>query len=50
MIETIVVIGILGAVMTSITALWHKMGKLQTKVDFIYENIKTVVTFKSNNK
>ena len=49
MIETLVTIGIFATTITAIGALYYKFGKLETKVDFIYDNLKTVVSFKSNN-
>lgn len=50
MIETIAVVGIFAATLTAIAALYYKMGKLDTKVDFIYDNLKTTVSFKTNGK
>jgi len=50
MIETIAIVGIFGVTLSAIAALYYKMGKIDTKVDFIYDNIKTTVAFKSNNK
>jgi len=50
MMETFAVIGIFSVTLTAIAALYYKMGRLETKVGFIYDNIKTVVTFKNNNK
>jgi len=50
MMETIADVGVLAIVITSIGAMYYKIGKLETKINFIYENLKTVVSFKSNNK
>jgi len=50
MIESLAVIGVFGITITSIAALYYKMGHLETKVSFIYDNIKTIISFKDNNK
>ena len=50
MIETLAVIGIFGLTLTSIAALYYKLGKLEVKVKFIYDNIKVVLSFVNNNK
>jgi len=46
MMETIAIVGVFTATLTAVAALYYKMGKLETKVSFIYDNIKTVVSFK----
>jgi hypothetical protein len=48
MIETVVVIGIFATTLGSVAALYYKLGKLETKVNFIYNNINTVVRFKND--
>jgi len=50
MIETAALIGLFAITLTTIAALYYKFGKLEAKVDFIYNNLKTVVSFKTNNK
>lgn len=50
MIETAAVIGMVGTIVISTASLWYKFGRLETKVNFIYDNLKTTVSFKTNNK
>jgi len=49
MLETVLTLGIFATTITAIGALYYKFGRLEAKVDFIYDNLKTVVSFKSNN-
>lgn len=49
MLETLAVIGIFGLTLGAISTLYYKMGKLESKVNFIYDNVKTVVTWVNNN-
>jgi hypothetical protein len=49
MIETVAFVGVFGLTLSAIAGLYYKMGKLETKISFIYDNLKTVVSFKNNN-
>lgn len=54
MIEITTVIGCFGAVVVAfagaISALWYKMGKLETKIDLIYKNINIAVDWINGKK
>jgi len=50
MIETIELLGIVAINVGALSALYYKMGRLEGKVDFIYDNIRTVVSFKHGKK
>lgn len=47
MIEVATIIGIFAVVVGAVSALYYKMGRLEHKVNFIYDNIKIVVDFKN---
>lgn len=49
MIETAVVGIISAATVGAIGALWYKMGKIETKVNLIYDNINIAVDWMNNN-
>ena len=50
MIETILSIGAV-AISASIGAgVWYKMGKMENKINFIYDNVTIAVNWKNGNK
>lgn len=50
MMETTAVVGIIAIIVGALSALYYKMGRLEHKVDFIYDNLKIIVDFKNNHK
>lgn len=50
MIDTILSLGALGVSGAIGAGVWYKMGKIETKIDFIYQNVNIVVDWKNGNK
>ncbi len=49
MIEDMTIPGILIGIIGAMAGLYYKIGKIEQKINLIYDNIKIVLQFKENN-